>query len=262
MKTSREGKNKIKAPERRARGTRANPSLTGAANNIGVFGPFEDEIYERIHEAMLDHRLPPGTKLKEVALAELFTVNRSVIHKVLLRLAHSKLVVLRPNRGAMVASPTIEESRHLFAARRAIEGAVINTLTQKFTKEQIRELRSLVKQEQEAYRRGEMSAGLKMSIQFHRALADIAGNTVLAEFLDQLLARTPLIVLAYRGTSLDASCSNNEHSLILDAIATGDTDKAATAMTSHLQSLESQLNLHDEEEQPTDLAEIFGMRRR
>ena len=113
------------------RGTKANASLTA--------GTLEEGIYERIQEAMLDHRLAPGTKLKEVALAELFAVNRNVIHKVLLRLAHSKLVVLRRNRGAIVASPTIEESRCLFAARRAIEGAMIDALTRKVTKEQIRE---------------------------------------------------------------------------------------------------------------------------
>ena len=255
MKTSHEGRrNKISAPVRRARGTKANASLAA--------GTPEDEIYERIQEAMLDHRLAPGTKLKEVALAELFAVKRNVIHKVLLRLAHSKLVVLRRNRGAMVASPTIEESRCLFAARRAIEGAMIDALTRKLTKEQIRELRALVKQEQEAYRQGKMSVGLKKSIEFHCTVANLSGNTVLAEFLDQLLARTPLIVLAYRGTSLDASCSSNEHSLILDAVATGETSKAVAAMTSHLESLESQLNLHEEEEEPTDLAEIFGMRRR
>ena len=255
MKTSHQRKrNNISAPVRRVRGTKANASLTAAT--------LEEGIYERVQEAMLDHRLAPGTKLKEVALAEVFAVNRNVIHKVLLRLAHSKLVVLRRNRGAIVASPTIEESRCLFAARRAIEGAMIDALTRKVTKEQIRGLRTTVKEEQEAYRQGKMSAGLKKSIEFHCALANLAGNTVLAEFLDQLLARTPLIVLAYRGTTLDASCSIDEHSLILEAVASGETSKAVAAMTSHLESLEGQLNLHEEEEEHADLTEIFGMPRR
>jgi DNA-binding GntR family transcriptional regulator len=259
VKTTRGKKDTL--PKRHVRAPAAKSPRAGGADIGAGLGVAENEIYERIHEAMLDHRLEPGTKLKEVALAELFAVNRSVIRRVLVRLAHSKLVVLRPNRGAVVASPTVQESRHLYAARRAIEGAIVDTLVSRITKEQIRELRALVKREQEAYRAGEMNAGLKLSLQFHRAIADMAGNTVLAEFLEQLVARTPLIVLAYKGTSFNRSCSNDEHSRILDAIAAGDADQAVAVMKSHLQSLESQLDLHEEEEQPTDLAEIFGVRR-
>lgn len=259
MKTGRKQNDNPRKSRVNRTATKSSPAV-GAGSGEGL-GAVENEIYERIHEAMLDHRLEPGTKLKEVALAELFAVNRSVIRKVLVRLAHSKLVVLRPNRGAVVASPSVQEGRHLFAARRAIEGAIVDTLVGRITKEQIRELRALVRQEQEAYRAGEMSAGLKMSIQFHRAVADMAGNSVLAEFLEQLVARTPLIVLAYKGTSFNRSCSNDEHSRILDALAAGDADRAVAGMKSHLESLENQLNLHEEEEHPTDLAEIFGVRR-
>src|SRR5206468_6482519 len=91
----------------------------------------EDEIYRRIYGAVLDHRLQPGTKLKEVALAEVFRANRNVIRKVLMRLAYNRLVALRPNRGAVVASPSVEESRDLFAARRAVEAAIMDAVTRK-----------------------------------------------------------------------------------------------------------------------------------
>ena len=53
--------------------------------------PVDDRIHATIHEAVLDHRLPPGTRLGEVALADLFGVTRAVIRKVLARLAHSRL---------------------------------------------------------------------------------------------------------------------------------------------------------------------------
>lgn len=223
------------------------------------FGLVEDEIYQRIYEAVLDHRLLPGMKLKEVALAEVFGVSRNVIRKVLARLAYNKLVLLRRNRGAMLASPSVEESRDLFAARRAIEGAVIDRLARTITHAQIKELRVIAKKEQDAYRRGEMRKGLKLSIQFHRVLAEMAGNTVLAEILDQLIARTPLVVLAYKVHGEDTACSIDEHSLILDAIVAGNVDKAVAGMKAHLRSLENQLNLREEEEHPTDLGAIFAV---
>ncbi|TMG94895.1 MAG: GntR family transcriptional regulator, partial [Betaproteobacteria bacterium] len=84
----------------RARGAAA--ARHGPAN-----APSEDEIFARIYEAVLDHRLQPGTKLKEVALADAFGVNRAVVRKVLARLSYNRLVALRPNRAAVVASPTI-----------------------------------------------------------------------------------------------------------------------------------------------------------
>ena len=219
--------------------------------------PPEDAVYERMYGAVLDHRLQPGMKLKEVALAEVFGVNRSVMRKVLTRLAYAKLIELRPNRGAVVASPSIGESRDLFAARRAVEGAIVDLATRHISATGAKKLRALVAKEHDAYRRGEMRQGLKMSLQFHREIAALAGNRVLAEMLDQLIARTPLVVLAYRGRQGGNLCSNDEHDEIVDAVAAGDAAKAVAAMTSHLESLESQLDLSQESEPSTDLARLF-----
>ena len=41
------------------------------------------------------------------------------------RLAHDRIVELRPNKGAVVASPTPEETRQIFEARRALEAAIM-----------------------------------------------------------------------------------------------------------------------------------------
>jgi DNA-binding GntR family transcriptional regulator len=219
----------------------------------------DDEIYRRIHAAVLDHRLQPGTKLKEVALAEVFGANRNVIRKVLTRLAHNRLVALRPNRGAVVASPSIEESRDLFAARRAIEAAIVDAVTRKIKPPEAKALRALATRERDAYRRGELREALKLSLKFHQQLAAIAGNGVLAEFLDQLIARTPLVVLAYRSRDTDTACSIDEHSQIVDAIAGGDAAKAVAAMTLHLQNLEDQLDLNDNADSPTDLGTLLAV---
>src|SRR5712691_3431568 len=138
----------------------------------------EDEIYQRIYAAVLDHRLQPGTKLKEVALAEVFRANRSVVRKVLMRLAHNRLVALHPNRGAFVASPSVEESRDLFAARRVVEAAIVDAATRKIAPSGVKALRALAASERDAYRRGELRQGLKLSLNFHQQLAAIGGNGV------------------------------------------------------------------------------------
>jgi DNA-binding GntR family transcriptional regulator len=180
------------------------------------------------------------------------------VRKALQRLAHERLVELRVNRGAIVANPSIEESRHLFAARRAIEGAIVDSLSRTASRPQIRELRAVVQQEDAAYRRGEVRAAMKLSIEFHRVLARLAGNTVLAEFVDQLTARTPLVLIAYRAPTHAAGCSNDEHAQIVEAIAGGDGDRAVALMRRHLDDLQGQLKYEEDQEPTADLAAIFG----
>jgi DNA-binding GntR family transcriptional regulator len=243
--THRKPKSPSPAPRGPQRVARVRPALT------------EEQVYDRIHGAVLDHRLLPGTKLKEVALAEIFGVNRNVVRKVLARLAFARLVDQKPNRGATVASPTIAESRDLFAARRAVEGAIVDIAARRIGAAETRKLRALALKERETYARGESRAGLKMSLQFHRDLAGIAGNRVLAELLDQLMARTPLVILAYQARGTDNRCNDDEHGVIVDAMASGHAAKAVAAMTAHLSSLESELDLTVKGEPLTDLALLF-----
>ncbi len=215
-------------------------------------------MYARIYEAVLDHRLPPGTKLKEVPLAELFGVTRGTIRKAFAQLSAMKIVELRPNRGAIVASPSIEESRDLFAARRTIEGSIVDTLARNITKAQVRQLNALIKKEDMAYRRGETREALKVSVDFHRVLAAMAGNSVLAEVLDQLVSRTPLVVLAYRDPTQTNACANRDHVELVEAMAAHNVDRAVTAMKCHLCNLEGKLNLRDDAP-VNELAAIFGL---
>ncbi|EPN68539.1 GntR family transcriptional regulator, partial [Pseudomonas syringae pv. actinidiae ICMP 19101] len=77
----------------------------------------DDIVYEHIFDAILEQRLAPGTKLSEEALGEIFGVSRTIIRRALSRLGHEGVVLLRPNRGAVVASPSVEEARQVFFAR-------------------------------------------------------------------------------------------------------------------------------------------------
>src|SRR5687768_18259262 len=91
-------------------------------------GRAEDRVFNAILDAVLDHRLPPGTKLKERELAEIFGVSRAAVRAALTRLGHSLLVELRPNRGAVIANPSPDETQDLFEARRVIETATLQRL--------------------------------------------------------------------------------------------------------------------------------------
>ncbi|BCQ38338.1 hypothetical protein ERHA54_09410 [Erwinia rhapontici] len=83
----------------------------------------DEPIYQALMTAIVEHQLPPGSKLPEEALSEVFGVSRTGIRKVLQRLAAVQMITLTPKRGAQVATPTVEEAQDIFRTRSLIECA-------------------------------------------------------------------------------------------------------------------------------------------
>ena len=58
----------------------------------------DEHVYQRVFDAILEQRLPPGTKLNEAELASIFAVSRTVIRKALMKLTHDGVVETRKNK--------------------------------------------------------------------------------------------------------------------------------------------------------------------
>ena len=215
----------------------------------------EDRVFNAILDAVLDHRLAPGTKLKERELSEIFGVSRGAVRAALTRLGHSLLVELRPNRGAIIANPSVAETRDMFEARRVLEAAIVQRLARSATAKQISELRSFVADEARAYKKGDHKAGQRFSIRFHKVLAELAGNRTLDRFMEHLICRTPLLALARTGRI--AYCGADEHREVVEAIARHDVAAAARCMTEHLANVEAQLAQPETEKTPPSLADAL-----
>ena len=106
--------------------------------------PTEDFVYQQISDAILEQRLAPGTKLTEESLSEIFGASRTVIRRALTRLKYENIVEIRPNRGAIVASPTTAQSMQVFDARMIVEEAVIRLCVQKHSPTDVESLENLV----------------------------------------------------------------------------------------------------------------------
>lgn len=211
----------------------------------------EERVFNAVLDAVLDHRLAPGTRLGERELSELLGVSRGAVRAALARLGHSLLVELRPNRGAVIANPTAAETRDLFEARRVVEAAVVQRLARGLSAKQVNELRAFVAEEQRAYERSDRKTGQRLSIRFHKLLSELAGNGELDRFMEQLICRTPLLTLAYKGPQL-AYCGVGEHREVVEALAKRDPALAVKRMCAHLSNLEGQLRVEDEP-QPSSL---------
>ncbi|ARU88762.1 GntR family transcriptional regulator [Pseudomonas sp. M30-35] len=219
-------------------------------------GTQDDVVYAHIFDAILEQRLAPGTKLSEEALGEIFGVSRTIIRRALSRLAHEGVVLLRPNRGAVVASPSVEEARQIFYARRMVERAITELAVQYATIDQLNELRQMVEDEQTSFSRGDRGAGIRLSGEFHLKLAEAAKNAPLVSFQRSLVSQTSLIIAQYESGSR-SHCSYDEHNQLIDAIEARDTERAVNLMMHHMDHIDSKLNL-DEDSASDDLHAVFS----
>ncbi|WP_425260603.1 GntR family transcriptional regulator [Rubrivivax sp. RP6-9] len=218
----------------------------------------EQRIYSAVFDSVMAQRLAPGTKLPEAALCTLFGVTRSVVRKVLQRLAHDHIVELRPNRGAIVAVPSAEDSRQIFEARRALEAAIVALVAARATAADLQALREQLQQEQAAMHRFDQPAWARLASAFHLRLAELAGNGILQRCLAETVSRSSLIVALHEPPG-NAPCEHEEHAAIVEAITQGDAARAAALMHQHLHALEQHLRLDRTVSEPS-LAERLGLR--
>ena len=159
----------------------------------------EDEIVRRIHDAVIEQRLPPGTKLSEAALCEAFGVGRARVRRSLVVLAGREIVELHANRGAFVARPTPEQARDIFDARRAIEPGIVRRAIARATERDLRRLEEHLQAETGASGHRDRRHAIRLSGHFHVILAEIAGNRVLERMVGELVTRTSLIIGMFGG---------------------------------------------------------------
>jgi DNA-binding GntR family transcriptional regulator len=227
---------------------------TGASIEERPRGGGREAIYASVLDAVVGHRLPPGTRLPEDQLAGLFGVSRTIVRLALQKLEFEGVVVAERNRGAQVATPTVEEARQIFEARLAIETTIVRRLcARRVTADVVARRHRALEAEEAAFHRGDGKTSIKLSGDFHILLADIAGNRVLAGFLRQLVSRTSLILAVY-GRNIHATCAADEHMRLLEVIRSGDAEAAEAELARHFAAIQSRISLSVVEDKPADLA--------
>jgi DNA-binding GntR family transcriptional regulator len=200
--------------------------------------------------------LLPGTQLIEERLANIFEVSRTKVREAIGRLVHDCIATNIPNRGAFVSSPTVEQAREVFEARRLIEPALVRTVAAHATPAQVAILRAHLKQEAEARLSADTRGIVALSGEFHFLLADMAGNSFLSRTLRELETLTGLVIILF-GAS-DSYICPGDHPALVDAIESGDEARAAKLMLHHLDHVERSIDLRTEEPPPVTLEDIFS----
>jgi DNA-binding GntR family transcriptional regulator len=202
-------------------------------------------IREQLRDAIIDRRLAPGTKLGEAEVGALFDVSRTVVRSALQMLSFEGLVRSERNRGSFVANPSPEEARQVFDARRLVEPALAAAAIERLKPADVARFRALL--EEETRLMGERGASvrraeIRASGDFHLVLAHVAGNGVLERFMEELVARSSLVIALYGRTGA-SSCGHADHGSILRAIEQRDVALASELLIHHIDHIEADLDL-------------------
>jgi DNA-binding GntR family transcriptional regulator len=192
-----------------------------------------------VRELILHGELPPGARLGEVELAERLGVSRTPVREALSRLAAERLVEIVPNRGARVASWTVEEMEGVFDLRAALEPRLTAFAVPRAGPSDADALDDLAGRMSQVGTPGpgqDLDAVVPLNRQFHDRLVALAAQPALAAALAGAV-HAPIVLRnfhTYDDTSLRRSLAH--HHEIVAAVRAGDPVWAEAVMTAHIRN--------------------------
>ena len=215
-----------------------------------------DEIVAKLTEAVHEHRVHPGTKLREDEVGEIFGVSRTLVRQALRNMEHDGLVTIERNKGAFVSKPTLKQAREVFEARALLEPTTARAAALRASERDIDFLEQHIEDELAALDRGETGLALKLSGDFHVVIARIADQRTIEQFLRQLVSRSALVIALY-WRRRNAICDSASHRALVEAFRQSDADSAEEVMKGHLLDLLTQLDLSDRAAEPASLKDAL-----
>lgn len=193
------------------------------------------QVAETLREMIVTGELEAGEKVPIAQLAGQLDVSPTPLREALKVLAAEGLVELLPNRGARVASYTVEDARHLFEVIAGIESLAAELAAQRMTEAERAELDALHAEMRGHFERGEKAEYFELNSRIHVRIIELARNEVLAG------VHAGLMVRANRGRFLAITDPErwreamDEHEELMAALRGRDWQRAAGIWRTHLQ---------------------------
>jgi phosphonate utilization transcriptional regulator len=210
-------------------------------------------VQGELERMILSGELAPGAKLTEMALAARLGVSRGPLREAFRMLEEAGLVRTEKNRGVFVRDIPIEEAIEIFDLRAVMDELVGRRLAEHITPAQLKEIRGLVDQMEQAVRGKDAYHYHLLNLKFHDRLVELAGNSKLTAIYRKLIKELSLFRRLNLADSWLMPISASEHRQIVKAIASGDPQAAGKAMFDHVVDSKERTiknNLRQEEELP------------
>jgi DNA-binding GntR family transcriptional regulator len=211
-----------------------------------------DRLASAIQARILSGEIPSEARLRQETLASEFGVSRTPVREALRKLQSTGIVVIEPNRGAVVRRPTARDVREAYRVRGELEGLAAELATQLIGDDELARLheaqslfRHSIETEIENRRVGREpepwsaeSEWERANNLFHQVIQEASCNRQLLSTIAYLHRSFPrhLTWAALSKNSHLLGENIDEHTRILEAIERRDPAAARTEMAAHVRS--------------------------
>ncbi|BBE20169.1 transcriptional regulator, GntR family [Aquipluma nitroreducens] len=222
-------------------------------------------LVDKVEMNLIDYfskkKLQPGDSIpKELELAEIMGVSRTVIRETLTRLKTMGLIESKKHIGTIIKSPDLSSImqksmipgildegtlKDIFELRLTIEVGMSDLVVTRVTDKDIEELFSIVKNEISPSENTLFDVDYE--ILFHSKLYEITGNQTLKSFQKMLL---PVFSYVYTSGLINKEIADKKyvsHKELVEVLRLKDADMFRTAMRKHLENHFKRLLSMDEE---------------
>lgn len=184
------------------------------------------QIADQIGTSILSGQFAPGTRLREVELAQHFSVSRATIREALRHLEQRSLVTIQPQRGAHVTQLSVKELDDLFEVRASLLATASRLAAERcgaqdaeVLRKQLQHLRASVESVEEY---------VAASAAMVQLLVRLSGNEVVATYIEDFVQRIGRYVRLGLASTQRRKRSVATWTQVVKAVIDGDGDTAAT----------------------------------
>lgn len=195
-----------------------------------------DEAADRLRAAIRNGTLKPGMRLIERELAERLGMSRMPVREAIQSLVDEGLAQKIPHRGAIVYTLTRLEIEEISSLRVLLEQFVVERVIACWQPMHETELRQIVAAMRFAAGRHDLQEVYAQDYLFHLTLWRIANHNMILEVLETLRSRISRFLYDANGalTTAELDMHINGHDHLIDALRSGDADRAKQAFTDHV----------------------------
>jgi len=213
----------------------------------------KEQAYGSIREAILSRKIRRDTIYSEQWFADNFHVSRTPVREALLQLRSEGLIDVLPNRGMIIRNLTVQDARHLFQMRGAIEGYCSSRLARESREP---EAVAVLDRIEAAMARCRDNFNMDDELAIHTLTIDYSQNPLFKDEFRRMRAQIEVFwwdVIAVTNRGEEAY---REHEQIYECMRAGDVNGAYNASIRHsqvtLQRIREQANF----EAPSELRPV------
>ncbi|MCG8560942.1 MAG: GntR family transcriptional regulator, partial [Hyphomicrobiales bacterium] len=186
-----------------------------------------EDVVAELRRGIASHEIPPGSRLREHALADRFGVSRARVREAFGVLEERGLIERVRNRGAVVTRLEADRIHELFEVREVLEAQTVRLATEKAPPESWDELIALFGEPTErVLAANDLDAYVDALGRFRQTCIDRAENEVLSTLLDGLYDRIQVLIRRLVLLPGRAQEGLRQHQEILRAMRAGEAEEA------------------------------------